>query len=239
MPGYYYMQMSDYTVYLLIFIPVFIFSLYAQIQVQHTFSKYQQLPNARHMTGADAARVILDRSGLYDVQIERISGKLTDHYDPRANVIRLSESVYGTASIAAVGVAAHEAGHAVQYAEGYGPIRFRSAIVGVTQFASKWSIWILMLGFLFQWGTLALAGFLLYAIVAFFQLVTLPVEFNASSRALHALEGAGTLGSDELKGAKKVLSAAAMTYVAALAAALVQLLRLWMIISGGSRRKND
>lgn len=226
-----------YYSYLFFFIPVLIFTLFAQLSVDSTFNKFNKVANRRRMTGADAARLILQANGLHDVRIEQVAGNLTDHFDPRENVIRLSESVYGVASIAAVGVAAHEAGHAVQYAVGYGPIKLRSAIVGVTQFASKWSILILMLGFLIQVEALAMVGFWLYAVVAFFQFVTVPVEFNASRRALAALSEGGALDNEELKGAKKVLSAAAMTYVAALASALVQLLRLWLMITGGSRRR--
>lgn len=228
----------DYYSYLLFFIPVFIFTLIAQFSVNSTFTKYNKVANRRRMTGADAARLILQANGLHDVRIEQVAGNLTDHFDPRANVIRLSESVHGVASIAAVGVAAHEAGHAVQYAVGYGPIKLRSAIVGVTQFASKWSILILLLGFLIQVEALAMIGFWLYAVVAFFQFVTVPVEFNASRRALAALSEGGALDDEELKGAKKVLSAAAMTYVAALASALVQLLRLWLMVSGSRSRRD-
>ena len=235
MPAVYY---GGYDVtYVLILIPVLIFSFWAQMSVSSTFNKYNKIANRRGMTGYDAARLILDRNGLYHVQIEHISGNLTDHYDPKADVIRLSDSVYGTASIAAVGVAAHEAGHAVQYATGYGPIKLRASIVSLTQFASQWSIYILMFGILFSFGVLAYVGFWLYAVVAFFQLVTLPVEFNASRRAVVALEESGSLERGELSGAKKVLSAAAMTYVAALLSALVQLLRLWSIVSDNRRRR--
>ncbi len=223
--------------YILILIPVLIFSLWAQASVTSTFNRYQKVTNKRRMTGYDAARLILDRNGLYDVQIEQIAGNLTDHYDPKANVIRLSDAVFSTPSIAAVGVAAHEAGHAVQYATNYGPIRLRASIVSLTQFASRWSIYILMFGILFSFGALAYVGFWLYAVVAFFQLVTLPVEFNASRRAITALEDGGALDREELSGAKKVLSAAAMTYVAALLSALLQLLRLWSIVSSSDRRR--
>lgn len=223
--------------YLILLIPVLIFSLWAQASVQSTFAKYSKVANARGMTGYDAARLILDRNGLYQVKIEHIKGNLTDHYDPKANVIRLSDSVYGAATVAAVGVAAHEAGHAVQYATGYSPIRLRASIVTLTQFASRWSIYILMFGILLSFGFLAYVGFWLYAVVAFFQLVTLPVEFNASRRAITALEEGGSLDRDELSGAKRVLSAAAMTYVAALLSALVQLLRLWSIVQGNNRRR--
>ena len=223
--------------YILILIPDLIFSLWAQSSVTSTFNRYNKVINTRRMTGYDAARLILDRNGLYYVQIEHIAGNLTDHYDPKANVIRLSEAVYNTPSISAVGVAAHEAGHAVQYATGYGPIKLRTSIVSLTQFASRWSIYLLMFGILFSFGTLAYIGFWLYAVVAFFQLVTLPVEFNASRRAITALEDGGALDREELSGAKKVLSAAAMTYVAALMSALVQLLRLWSIVSSNDRRR--
>lgn len=235
MPAIYY---GGYDIsYILLLIPVLIFSLWAQTSVTSTFNRYNKVTNKRRMTGYDAARLILDRNGLYHVQIEHISGNLTDHYDPKADVIRLSDSVYNTPSIAAVGVAAHEVGHAVQYATGYGPIKLRASIVSLTQFASKWSIYILMFGILFSFGALAYVGFWLYAVVAFFQLVTLPVEFNASRRAITALEEGGSLDREELSGAKKVLSAAAMTYVAALLSALVQLLRLWSIVSSRDRRK--
>lgn len=223
--------------YILLLIPVLLFSLWAQTSVTSTFNRYQKVLNKRRMTGYDAARLILDRNGLYHVQIEQIAGNLTDHYDPKANVIRLSDAVYHTPSIAAVGVAAHEAGHAVQYATNYGPIRLRASIVSLTQFASRWSIYILMFGILLSFGTLAYVGFWLYAVVAFFQLVTLPVEFNASRRAITALEDGGSLDREELSGAKKVLSAAAMTYVAALLSALLQLLRLWSIVSSNDERR--
>ena len=236
MPSIYY---GGYDVtYVMLLIPVLIFSLWAQMSVSSTFAKYNQVSNKRRMTGYDAARLILDRNGLYHIQIEHIKGKLTDHYDPTANVIRLSDDVYGTPSIAAVGVAAHEAGHAVQYAVGYGPIKLRASIVSLTQFASRWSVYILLLGVLLSFGALAYIGFFLYVIVAFFQLVTLPVEFNASRRAITALEEGGSLDREELSGAKKVLSAAAMTYVAALLSALVQLLRLWSIVASGNRRRD-
>ncbi len=226
----------DYS-YLLLLIPVLIFSLWAQTSVSSTFNKFNRITNKRRMTGFDAARMILDRNGLYHVRIEHIQGNLTDHYDPKADVIRLSDAVYNTASIAAVGVAAHEAGHAVQYATNYGPIRLRASIVSLTQFSSRWAIYILMFGILLSFGFLAKIGFWLYAVVAFFQLVTLPVEFNASRRALTALEDGGALDKQELSGARKVLSAAAMTYVAALLSALVQLVRLWSIVQSNERRR--
>lgn len=235
MPSIYYGGVD--VTYLLLMIPVLLFSLWAQASVTSTFNRYNKVRNARAMTGADAARLILDRNGLHHVRIEHISGTLTDHYDPRENVIRLSDAVYASPTVAAVGVAAHEAGHAVQYAEQYAPIRLRASIVSLTQFASKWSVYILMFGLLLSVGILADIGFWLYAVVAFFQLVTLPVEFNASRRAMQALSEGGALSGEELSGAKKVLGAAAMTYVAALLSALVQLLRLWSIVSSNRRRR--
>lgn len=235
MPSIYYGGVD--VTYLLLMIPVLLFSLWAQASVTSTFNRYNKVRNARAMTGADAARLILDRNGLHHVRIEHISGTLTDHYDPRENVIRLSDAVYASPTVAAVGVAAHEAGHAVQYAEQYAPIRLRASIVSLTQFASKWSVYILMFGLLLSVGILAEIGFWLYAVVAFFQLVTLPVEFNASRRAMQALSEGGALSGEELSGAKKVLGAAAMTYVAALLSALVQLLRLWSIVSSNRRRR--
>lgn len=205
---------------IIILIPAIIFSLIAQGMVKSAFSEYSKVRNGRGFTGADAARAILDSNGLSDVRIERVSGELTDHYDPRANVIRLSDSV------AAVGVAAHEAGHAVQYAEGYAPIKLRNAIIPVTQFGSSLSAPLVVLGIIFSWDFLITAGILLFCAVVLFQAVTLPVEFNASGRALRILREGNFMEDDELKGAKSVLTAAALTYVAALVSALLSLVRL-------------
>lgn len=226
----------DWQTYYLLMFAVLAFTLWAQFQVQSAFKKYNQVSNARYLTGADAARRILDANGLYHVQIEHISGRLSDHYDPRANVIRLSDAVYQTSSIAAVGVAAHEAGHAVQYATGYAPVKLRTAILPVTQFASGTSIFLFFIGFLFS-QPLALLGFALYLVVAFFQFVTLPVEFNASARALQTLDGLGILDNEELNGAKKVLRAAAMTYVAAMAVSLLQMLRMILLLNSRNNRR--
>ncbi|MGN0625975.1 MAG: zinc metallopeptidase [Oscillospiraceae bacterium] len=223
--------------YWILIVPSLLLALWAQMMVSSNFKKYSQVYNRRGYTGADAARMILDNNGLYHVRIERVSGNLTDHYDPKAEVIRLSDSVYGSASVAAVGVAAHEAGHAVQHATGYLPIKIRSAIIPVTQIGSQLSIPLILLGFLFQLKPLVFAGILFYATAALFQLVTLPVEFNASSRAMKVLEQSEMLAGDELAGAGKVLRAAAMTYVAALLTALAQLLRLILIFGG--RRRDD
>ena len=223
--------------YLIMVMPFVILSIWASSNVNSTFNRYAKQLSSRRITGAQAAQRVLSANGVSGVKIERVGGNLTDHYDPRTNVIRLSDNVYGSTSTAAIGVACHEAGHAVQYATNYGPIRLRASIVSLTQFASRWSIYILMFGILLSFGTLAYVGFWLYAVVAFFQLVTLPVEFNASRRAITALEDGGSLDREELSGAKKVLSAAAMTYVAALASSLLTLLRL-VILAGGGRRRD-
>lgn len=224
----------DWTV--LIVLPALILSIWAQIKVNTTFDKYAKIYNRRGMTGADAARKILDSHGLYHIKIEHIRGKLTDHFDPRANVIRLSDAVYGSVSAAAIGVAAHEAGHAVQHAQGYFSIRVRAAIIPTTRIGSMLAIPIFFIGLLFASPELLLAGILLYSLVAFFQLVTLPVEFNASARAIRVLRTSGTLSEDELSAAKKVLTAAALTYVAALLTSLLTLLRL-VVLAGGSNRR--
>ncbi len=224
----------DYT-YLLFIVPVLIFSLIASAKVNSTFKKYSTVMSRRGMTAADAARRILDANGLYRVPVAQTSGKLTDHYDPRTNTVYLSESVCMSTSVAAIGVAAHEVGHAVQHAEGYAPVKIRTAIVPVTNIASRLSIWLIPIGLIlsytssaFLWiAYLGAAGFSLCVI---FQLVTLPTEFDASRRAISELEG-GMLDEDEVRGAKKVLSAAAMTYVAALATAVMQLLRILYILN--------
>lgn len=194
------------------------------------------------MTGAAAARAVLDANGLHQVQITRVSGNLTDHYDPKANVIRLSDSVYDATSCAAIGVAAHEAGHAIQHAQGYVPIKIRSAIVPVTNIGSRLAMPLILIGLVFSaYGDLfisiAYAGVACFGLCTVFQLVTLPTEFNASHRALCALQENGFLYEDELSGAKKVLWAAAMTYVAALAVSLMQLLRLLLLVNGRSRSR--
>lgn len=220
---------------IIILIPAIIFSIVAQIMVKSAFSKYSKVRNSRGLTGADAAREILDRNGLTNVRIEHISGSLTDHYDPNANVIRLSDDVYGSATVAAVGVAAHEAGHAVQYAEGYYPIKIRNAIIPVTRFGSSLSTPLVILGLVLSLDFLITAGILLFCAVVLFQAITLPVEFNASGRALKTLRSSHFLEDDEMKGARSVLTAAAMTYVAAMLSALLSLVRL-LVISGRRRR---
>lgn len=222
---------------MIILIPALIFSLIAQLMVKGAFSKYSGVRNSRGYSGADAARAILDRNGLSYIRIEHINGELTDHYDPSANVIRLSDSVYNNDSVAAVGVAAHEAGHAVQYAEGYGPIKVRSAIIPITQFGSNLSTPLVILGIIFSSNVLITAGILLFCTVVLFQAITLPVEFNASGRALKVLREEHFLDDDEMKGAKSVLTAAALTYVAAMFSALASLARLLLIRNRNNNRR--
>ena len=224
----------DWTV--LIVLPALVFSIWAQINVSSTFDKYSKIRTKRGYTGADAARRVLNENGLFDVGIERVRGHLTDHYDPRANVIRLSDSVYSSSTAAAIGVACHEAGHAVQHARGYFPVKVRMAIIPMTKFGSMLAMPIFFIGLLFAMPALLSFGILLYTAVAVFQLVTLPVEFNASARALEAIKTSGMFDAEEHRAAKKVLTAAAMTYVAALATTLLTLLRLLVLANG--RRRN-
>lgn len=220
---------------ILIVVPALIFTIWAQIKVNSSFKKYSKVAVRGGLTGARAARKILDANGLYDVKIERVRGSMTDHYDPRTNVIRLSETVHDVASVAAVGVAAHEVGHAIQYAKSYSPIKFRMSIIPVTRVGSMLAMPIFLLGLLLANDAFLLFGIVLYSFVTLFQLVTLPVEFNASKRALATLSGDKMLAGEELRGARAVLSAAAMTYVAALASALLTLLRL--VVLANNRRR--
>ena len=238
MPYYSYGYYSTDTIYFLCLIPVLLLSLYAQARVSGNFSRYSKVRNRRGLTGAQAAYSVLRAHGVTDVGVARCSGKLTDHYDPRSNTIFLSETVFDAATVAAVGVAAHEAGHAVQYAVGYGPVKLRSAIVKSTQFSLQASFIILMLGLVLYSQTLLLVGIVLFGAVAFFQIVTLPVEFNASARALETIESSGLLDEEEQRGAAKVLRAAALTYVAALLTSLLQMLRFLAIFAShsGNRR---
>ncbi len=233
--------------YLVLVLPAMIFSLWASNRVNTTFRKYSQRPTCRGMTGEQAAREVLRSNGIYHVRIERISGELTDHYDPKANVIRLSDAVYHQTTPAAIGVAAHEAGHAVQYATNYGPIHFRARIVNVTNLASRLAIPLILISFLlmsleffFPFRQLlyyvAMAGVFGFGLTVVFQLVTLPTEYNASNRALRAIEGCNLLTPQEQREAKKVLSAAALTYVGALAVSLAQFLRLFLMVAGRRRR---
>lgn len=235
MPFFYY---YDWTMLLLI--PALILSIWAQSRVNGTFRKYSDVYNSRGLTGADVARRILDKNGLYHVKIEHIEGNLTDHFDPRDNVVRLSDATYASQSVGSIGVAAHEVGHAIQHATGYAPIRVRNAIVPVVNVCSRLSMPILLIGLVFSYlggffPVLIDVGILLFAGTVVFQLVTLPVEFNASSRALRTLDTEMILNPDELQGARKVLSAAAMTYVAAAVSAIMSLLRLLLL----SRNRRD
>lgn len=221
--------------YILVIIAMLL-SLFASFGVKSTFAKYQKMKTARGITGAEAARRVLDINGLQHIRIERVSGELTDHFDPRSNVIRLSDSTYNDTSVAAVGVAAHEAGHAVQHATGYVPIKVRNAIVPVVNIGSQLAMPLFVIGLLLNFLNLAYAGVILFSFALVFQLVTLPVELNASSRAIKILDSSMLLYEDEIKPAKKVLKAAAMTYVAAVAATALQLLRLLLILN---RRRDD
>jgi len=212
--------------YLLFVVPALIISVLAQLNVQSTFAKYSKVSSFSGYTGAMAARKILDANGLSYVQIQRVGGSLTDHFDPRTNVIRLSDSTYGSDSVGAIGVAVHEVGHAIQYSEGYLPIKMRNLLLPVTNLGSQMAFPLAILGLVMGFEPLIDAGIILFLAVVAFQLITLPVEFNASRRALLAIEGSNILTDDGLKGAKKVLNAAAMTYVASLIVAFANLLRL-------------
>ena len=235
---------GDWTI--LVLIPAMIFAIWAQINVSSTFKKCSKVKTSNGMTGAEAARRILDANGLYHIRIEHIRGELTDHFDPRDGVIRLSDAVYNATNAAAIGVAAHEAGHACQHATGYVPIKIRAAIIPITSFGSKLSMPLFFIGLLIagfgQTGSmvgdvLMMVGILFFSFSTLFQLVTLPTEFNASSRALEVLESHNILYGGELTAAKSTLRAAALTYVAALATSLASLLRL-LLIFGGARGRD-
>ena len=230
----------DWT-YIVLVLPAMLFAMWASARVNSTFEKYKKTRNVRGMTGADAARWVLDRNGLRNVRIEHIQGSLTDHYDPSANVVRLSDDVYSSTSTAAIGVACHEVGHAIQHATNYAPVKIRTAIVPITNIGAKLSVPLIIIGLLLSsmgevFVMIAYIGCALFSLVTVFQLVTLPTEFNASSRALKTIEETNLLQGEELRQAKKVLSAAAMTYVAALAVSLAQLMRFLIIVGG---RRND
>ena len=230
--GYFY---GDWSI--LIVLPALIFTLWAQSAVKSAYQQYSRVRNAHGMTGADAARRILNQNGLHHVRIERIAGQMTDHYDPREEVIRLSEGVYDSPSVAAVGIAAHEAGHAVQHATGYGALSLRNAIIPVCRIGSTAAMPLFFIGLLLASDMFMTVGILAYAAVTLFQLITLPVEFNASRRALRAIESWGYLSEDEQAGSRRVLRAAAMTYVAALATSLLTLLRLLVLFSDRRGRR--
>ena len=237
MPGRYYGYYYYDPTYMLIVISVLI-SLFAQFLVNSRFSKYSRVRSRSGMTGAQAAERILQSQGIYDVAIQRVSGKLTDHYDPRNKTLNLSDAVYASTSVAAVGVAAHECGHAIQHARGYAPLSFRSALVPVANIGSQLSWLFIILGIFFGGShTLIMIGILMFSAAVLFQLVTLPVEFNASHRALRILGEQGILSDSELPYTRKVLKAAALTYVASAAASILQLLRLVLLFGG--RRRDD
>lgn len=231
-----------YLSYLIFMLPALLLGLWAQAQVKHTFNKYSKIHNSRNMTGAQIARMILDQNGLRHIRVEQVSGQLTDHYDPKKGVIRLSSPVYHSSSIGAIGVAAHEAGHAVQDAEEYAPIRVRNAIVPVCNFGSTVGPILIVIGCLFSHRSfgvnLMILGIALFSLIAVFQLVTLPVELDASSRALNVIKNCGMFAEGDVKGARKVLKAAAMTYVAALITSIMQVLYYVVRILGAGRR-ND
>lgn len=237
MPYGYYGYYFDPT-YILIIIAAII-SLIAQWRVNSAFSKYSRVASMSGMTGAQAAGMILQSNGINDVSVQRISGKLTDHYNPSTKVLNLSESVYGSTSVAAIGVAAHECGHAIQHARGYFPLSLRTALVPVANIGSQLSWVFIIVGAILSFNqTLITIGIIMFSAAVLFQLVTLPVEFNASARALEQLESNGILYRDEVSQTRKVLSAAALTYVAAAATAILQLLRL-IILFGGRGRRDD
>lgn len=234
---------SEYIRYLIFAAPVLLFAIWAQIRVKSTYSKYSKIRNSRGLTGAAAAELILRHYGVTDVRIEPCRGELTDHYSPNEKVIRLSENVYHSTSVAAVGIACHEAGHAAQHAENYIPNKIRTALVPVTNFGSRFGLLIAFAGYFLALLAnspigyyVIIFGLLLYGLVALFQFVTLPVEFNASKRALQVIDETGILAGNEYKAARRVLTAAALTYVAALATAIVNLLYYALRLLGNSKR---
>ena len=231
--GYYYMPYFDYS--MLILIPAIIFSLYAQTKIQATFNKYMKVYTTNGLTGSEAARRILDRNGLYDIPVEVTTGRLSDHYDPSSRTLRLSKDVYYGNTVSSVGVAAHEAGHAIQHGTGYVPLSVRNSLVPVANIGSNLSWVLLVLGIIFSFPMLVSVGIYMFCAVVAFQIITLPVEYNASHRAIEQLEGGGMLYGGDLKGARSVLNAAALTYVAAAITAIAQLLRLLLI----SRNRRD
>ncbi len=222
--------------YIILVIPAMLISLWAQFRVKSTYKKFSGVRNTRGITGAYAAQAVLTHYGIRDVRIEAVSGNLTDHYDPKAKVIRLSEGVYNATSIAAIGVACHEAGHAAQHAENYIPIKIRNTLVPVCNIGSRLGVPLAILGYFLGFEPLVSFGLILYSAITLFQLVTLPVEFNASRRAIKVIDETDLLYDDEMGGAKKVLKAAAMTYVASMVVALASLLRLTLQLT---RRRNN
>ncbi len=223
--------------YIVLVLPAVLIAMFAQFKVKSAYNKYSKIGNSRGITGAQAARMILDDHGLQHVQIQMISGVMTDNFNPRTNIVSLSEGVYNGTSIASIGIAAHEVGHAIQHGEHYVPNKIRSVLVPVTNFGSNISIFMIIFGLLLGYSVLAYLGVILYSTATIFQLVTLPVEFNASSRAMKHIRTLGIANDADAKGVKKVLSAAAMTYVAALITSLANLLRLLLIVRGRDNRR--
>ena len=234
----YYPMYYDPT-YILVLVGVAL-SLFASSRVNTTFNKYSRMHNSRGITGAEAAQRVLRQAGIRDVVVERVAGNLTDHYDPRSKVLRLSDSVYGSTSVAAIGVAAHECGHAIQHANGYAPLKLRSVLVPVANIGAKISWPLILVGLLItsnsSWILIEL-GIFAFSLSVLFHLITLPVEFNASNRAIRCIADTGMMYGEEIVSAKKVLNAAALTYVASAASSLLQLLRLVML-TGGRRRRD-
>ena len=229
--------------YIILVLPPMFFAMWASFKVNSTFKKYSVIPTVRGITGAEAARRILFENGVYDVRIEHVGGNLTDHYDPKGKVLRLSDATYSNTSAGAVGVAAHEAGHAIQHAKNYIPLKLRNAIVPVTNIGSRLAFPLILVGILLSavapyYAYIAYAGVACFGLVTLFQLLTLPTEFNASKRAIRCIRDAGVLEKSEIKGAKKVLTAAAMTYVAALAVSFAQLLRFFLMVALNTRRRD-
>lgn len=225
--------------YFLVLIGV-VLSLLASGKVKSTFARFSNMRNSRGITGAEAAEQVLHSAGIYDVRIERVGGNLTDHYDPRSKVLRLSDTVYGSTSVAAVGVATHECGHAIQHAKGYAPLKLRSTLVPIANFGSQIAWPLILIGLLFNSQSSSLfinLGIIAFSGAVLFQLITLPVEFNASNRAIRMIADSGMMHGEEIVAARKVLNAAALTYVASAATAILQLLRI--ILLTGGRRRND
>lgn len=231
--GYFYLDQY----YIMLVVPALIISMIAQMQVKSTFGKYSKIGSARNMTGAEVARHLLQSNGIYDVQVSQVRGQLTDHYDPRKKVLRLSESTYASTSVAAIGVAAHETGHAIQHDVKYAPLILRSTLVPVANFGSTAGPYIAILGLFMNLPVIINIGLLLFSAAILFYLITLPVEFNASKRAIESLDKDGILAGNELASAKKVLRAAAMTYVASALVAVASFLRLLLL--AGQRRNRD
>ncbi len=225
------------TVITILLFAALIYAAVASAKVKSTFAKYNRMYASAQTPACDVARQILDMNGLYDIQVVKVAGNLTDHYDPRKKIIALSETVYGSAAVGAIGVAAHECGHAIQHATAYGPIQIRNMVAPVVNICSQAWVWVFMIGCALGSLFMAEVGIVFFSVVVLFQLLTLPVEFNASNRAVDTLIKTGILHGEEVRGARKVLNAAAMTYVSALLVSLLQLLRLIVRVKGGSRRR--